>query len=61
MKTSQLPEARENGSETLRQVLVESDWLRKWRKFSELITERSKAKSKQSRIISTRIENCCIT
>ena len=37
-------------------------WLvEKVAQVSELITERSKAKSKQSRIISTRIENCCIT
>ena len=50
MSTFNRPEARQNASD---QVAIgfsfESDWLRGWREFSRLITERSEAKPMQSR------------
>ena len=51
VKTSKIPEARENADD---QVVIglslASDWLRKWCKFSRPVTERIEAKPWQSRI-----------
>ena len=45
------PKARENtGDQVVIGFSFASDWLRKWREFSEPIIERSKGKLKQSRI-----------
>ena len=47
--TTELPKARENGGD---QVVIgfsfASDWMKKWRRSPEPITQRSKAKLKQS-------------
>ena len=49
VETTKLPKARENAGDQVGFSFA-SDWLREWREFSGPITERSKAKSMQSRI-----------
>ena len=49
VKTSKLPEARENvGDQPMVGFSFASDWLRGWRKFSGPITDRSKVQPVQS-------------
>ena len=51
MNTSKLPEAQQNWRDQgVISFIFESDWSRKWREFSEPITEQSKAKPQKFRI-----------
>ena len=44
-KTRKQPKARENAcNQVVISLSIESDWLSKWREFSEPITERGKEK-----------------
>ena len=52
MKTNKLPKAQENARHVV-SLSSESYQLRKWRNFLEPITERSPAKTEQSKIILT--------
>ena len=52
MKTNKLPKAQENASHVV-SLSSEPYQLRKWRNFLESITERSPAKTEQSKIILT--------
>ena len=52
-KTNKLRETREKRDQVAIGFSFESDWIRKWREFSGPITQRSEAKTMQSRIPST--------
>lgn len=52
-KNKQLPETREKRDQVAVGFSFESDWIRKWHEFSGPITQRSEAKTMQSRIPST--------
>ena len=53
LRKNKLPETREKRDQVAVGFSFESDWIRKWREFSGPITQRSEAKTMQSRIPST--------